>query len=251
MKAEGSKANHRAGTRSGEPNSPTARAFRIPWRYSRTPLHERGFVVWGRRAPACAPGSAATVGTVDRPTFDMSVLRAALGPDRAGHEDALRLLQLAKEGVLEVGVPPQGARADFRGDMTTPLAQRIVALLGSPGVIELQQLAVPSKFTFPAKDLSRAVGRGARRSVNFGIGAHWNGPGSKPGMEDRWYVESHVARRRDVLVTEDHGMQTMCRRLRDEHGFDITVESLADYAARFPRRPSRRRIWTSCRGRTA
>jgi hypothetical protein len=29
-------------------------------------------------------------------------------------------------------------------------------------------------------------------------------------------------------------MLTLCRRLRDEHGFDITRESLADYAARFP-----------------
>ena len=83
------------------------------------------------RSPAALAATthcSATVEALDRPTFDMSILRAALDPAEAGHQDAVRLLRLAAKGVLEVGVPPQGARADFRGDMTTPQAQRVLGL---------------------------------------------------------------------------------------------------------------------------
>jgi hypothetical protein len=175
-----------------------------------------------------------TVLAVQQPTFDMSVLRAALDPSRGGHEDAVWLLELAGGGVLELGVPPQGARADFRGDMATPQAQRVLALLAGPGVVELRQLAVPSDVTYPGPNLFPEEPIEGFAEAWTAIEANWNGPGSKPGGKDRWYVESHVARGRDVLVTEDPGMLTMCRRLRDEHGFDITAELLPDYAARFP-----------------
>jgi len=58
------------------------------------------------------------VAVVNRPTFDMSILRALLDPVRAGHDDALRLLGLAADGVLEVAVPPEGVRADLRSGVT-------------------------------------------------------------------------------------------------------------------------------------
>jgi hypothetical protein len=105
----------------------------------------------------------------------MSVLRTALDPDEAGHEDALGLLHLAPEGVLEVGVPPQGVRADFRDNMTTPQAPRVVALVGSRGMVELQQLAVPSKFTFAAKDFSPRSR--SRVSQARGLRSGWTGMG--------------------------------------------------------------------------
>jgi hypothetical protein len=38
-----------------------------------------------------------------------------------------------------------------------------------------------------------------------------------------------------VLVTDDQGMRRMCRRLREEHGFDVIAEPLIDYAARYPK----------------
>lgn len=164
----------------------------------------------------------------------MSILRIVLDPARAGHDDALRLLGLAAEGLLEIAVPPQGVRADFRGDMTTPQAQRVSALLASDGVIELRQLAVPSSVTFPSGDLFPEKPIDGFAEAWATIEADWSGPGSKPGEQDRWYVESHVARGRDVLVTDDRGMRTMCRRLRDDHGFDVITEPLIDYAARYP-----------------
>jgi hypothetical protein len=163
----------------------------------------------------------------------MSVLRAALDPNRAGHDDAVQLLKLAGDGVLEVGVPPQGARADFRGDMSTPPAQRVLELLAGPEVVELRQLAVPSDVTYPGANFFPEEPVDGFADAWNAVDADWNGPGHKPGVQDRWYVESHVARKRDVLVTDDRGMRTMCARLRDEHGFEITVESLAEYAARF------------------
>jgi len=170
---------------------------------------------------------------VQHPTFDMSVLRAALDPSEGGHEDAVGLLELAGGDVLEIGVPPQGARADFGGDMATPKAQRVLALLAGPGVVELRQLAVPSDVTYPGPNFFPEEPIEGFAEAWSAVEADWHGPGHKPGDQDRWYVESHVARRRDVLVTDDEGMRTMCRRLRDEHGFNITVESLPEYAARF------------------
>jgi hypothetical protein len=37
---------------------------------------------------------------------------------------------------------------------------------------------------------------------------------------------------RDVFLTDDLGLSTMCDRLRKEHGFAIHAESLKDYVAR-------------------
>jgi hypothetical protein len=146
----------------------------------------------------------------------MSVLRAALDPRRVGHADAVRLLKLASEGVLEVAVPPQGVRADFRGDMTTPQAQDVLKLLTGPGVVDLRQLAVPSTVTYPGPNLYPETPPEGFAEAWAAIETDWKGPGRKPGTQDRWYVESHVARRRDVLVTDDQGMRTMCHRLREE-----------------------------------
>jgi hypothetical protein len=191
-----------------------------------------------RRAHSAGPRipglQLATVVAVQQPTFDMSVLRAVFDPGRTGHEDAVRLLKLAAAGMLQIGVPPQGARADFRGDMTTPLARRVLTLLTSPGVVELRQLAVSSDVTLPGPNFFPESPVQGFAQAWATIDADWNGPGSKPGSQDRWYVESHVARGRDVLVTDDQGMQTMCGRLRDEHDIQVTARSLADYAALFP-----------------
>jgi hypothetical protein len=171
---------------------------------------------------------------MSRPTFDMSVLRVALDPARPGHEEALRLPELAAEGRLEIAVPPQGVRADFRGDMTTAQARRVAALLASDGVVELRQLAIPSGVTFPSDHLFPEKPVDGFAEAWATVEADWNGPGTRPGEKDRWYVQSHVARGRDVLVTDDPGMRTMCRRL-GEYGFDVTAERLIEYAARYPK----------------
>jgi hypothetical protein len=119
------------------------------------PLRAGSWRQSGSRVPAIGSdpiGGSDTILEVERPTFDMSVLRVALDPKRRGHHKALRLLELSGEGVLEVGVPPQGVRADLRADMTTPQGQQLVDLLARPGVVELQQLAAPSKVTLPGED---------------------------------------------------------------------------------------------------
>jgi hypothetical protein len=114
--------------------------------------------------------------------------------------------------------------------MTTPLAQSVLALLASSGIVELRQLAIPSEVTYPGPNLLPESPVEGFTEAWDAIAADWNGPGSKPG---NGYVESHAARGRDVLVTDDRGMQTMCRRLHDEQGIDTTAQSLADYAALF------------------
>jgi hypothetical protein len=171
---------------------------------------------------------------VERPTVDMNVLRAALSERESGHADAMKLLELAAKGVLELAVPPQGALADFDADLTTERGEQVRALIESPGVVELDQLPWPSAVTFPSPRLFP----GGEPVPGFGeawaaITADWNGPGHLPNEKDRWYVESHIAAGRDVLVTNDKGMRTACGRLRDEYGIDVRAGSLADYAARW------------------
>jgi hypothetical protein len=119
--------------------------------------------------------------------------------------------------------------------MTTPQAQRLIARLANPGVVELRHLAIPSSVTFPSEDFFPEEPVDGIAEAWAHIEADWNVPGGKPNDQDRWYVESHVARGRDVLVTDDKGMRTICRRLRDEYGFDVVAEPLTDYAGRYPK----------------
>ena len=49
-------------------------------------------------------------------------------------------------------------------------------------------------------------------------------------IRDR-YVESHLLDGRDVFLTNDVGIRTICTRLRDEYGFPSYAESLRDYVA--------------------
>ncbi len=121
---------------------------------------------------------------MDRPTFDVSVPRTSLDPDRDGHKDAVRLIGLAANGVLEIGVPPQGMRADFGGDMMTPTAQRVLALLDGPGFVELGQLAWPSDVTYPAENVYPQTPVEGFAEAWDAIAADWNGPGHKPGDQD-------------------------------------------------------------------
>jgi hypothetical protein len=59
-----------------------------------------------------------------------------------GHSDALKLLSLAEQGDVELGVPPQGFLADLRGQFGGDLAERIEALLSRPGLVGLARSAV-------------------------------------------------------------------------------------------------------------
>jgi hypothetical protein len=61
------------------------------------------------------------------------------------------------------------------------------------------------------------------------IAAGW---AKAPGPADRFHVETHIADGRDMFVTDDGPLLTMCRRLREEHGFPIVAMNLADYMSK-------------------
>jgi len=82
----------------------------------------------------------------------MTAIRDAMYDDREQHGDALRLLEAAERGDVELGVPPQGSLADLRGRFGGELAGRVQALLARPGVVALPQVARLSDVTFPGED---------------------------------------------------------------------------------------------------
>jgi hypothetical protein len=167
-----------------------------------------------------------------RLTLDMTAIRDATEEDREHHRDALRLLELAERGDIELGVPPQASLADLHGQLVGELAEQVQGLLTRPGVVGLPQVARLSDVTFPGQNLLPGVYVEGFHEAWDAIAADWNGPGQRPGDFDRWYVESHVLGGRDVLITDDQGLRTMCDRLRDEHGFAVRAESICSYAAR-------------------
>jgi len=174
----------------------------------------------------------AAIELLQRLTLDMTVLRDAAYQQRAGHDDARVLLECAERGDVELGVPPQGWLADVRGQFSGELAECVRELLAHPGVVELPQVARLSDVTFPGENLLPGAYVDGFEEAWSGIAAHWNGPGQRPGDFDRWYVEAHLLDGRDLLLTDDVGLRTMCERLRVERGFAIRAESLRDYVTR-------------------
>lgn len=161
-----------------------------------------------------------------RLTLDMTVIRDAADQDRPHHHDALRLLELAEGGDIELGVPPQGSLADLRGQFGGELAEQVQGLLARPGVVGLPQIARLSDVTFPGENLFPGAYVEGLHEAWDAIASNWNGPGQRPGDFDRWYVESHILDGRDILVTDDLGLRTMCERLSNEHGFEVRAESV-------------------------
>jgi hypothetical protein len=162
----------------------------------------------------------------------MTAIRDAAYDERERHDDAQALLKHAEQGELELGVPPQGWLADVRGEFGGELAERVRRLLTRHGVVELAQVARLSDVTLPGVNLlPGAYVEGFHEAWNA-IVADWNGPGRCPGDFDRWYVESHLLDERDVFLTDDLGLRSMCHRLREEHGFAAHAQSLTAYVAR-------------------
>jgi hypothetical protein len=163
----------------------------------------------------------------------MTAIRDAAYEDRERHDDALRLLELAERGEVELGVPPQGTLADLHGQFDGELAEHLQELLARPGVVGLPQVARLSNVTFPGDNLFPGAYVDGFDEAWEAIAADWNGPGRRPGDFDRWYVESHILDGRDVLVTDDLALRTLCDRLRNEHRLPVHAESLSGSVARF------------------
>jgi hypothetical protein len=169
---------------------------------------------------------------MERLTIDMTVIRDATYDDRDRHDEALTLLQMAEQGEVELGVPPQGSLADLRGRFGGELAEHVRDLLARPGVVGLPPVARLSDVTFPSEDLFPGAYVDGFNEAWNAVVSSWNGPGKRPGSFDRWYVESHLIGRRDVLLTDDLALRTMCDRLQSEHGLPVRAESLAGYVMR-------------------
>lgn len=168
-----------------------------------------------------------------RLTLDMTAIRDLVYEDRERHPDGLRLLSLAERGDVELGIPAQGSLADLRGQLGGELADRIKALHSRPGVVGLPQLARLSEVTFPGENLFPGYFVDGFSDAWDQVAATWKThQGKCPGDFDRWYVESHIADRRDVLLTDDEPLRVMCDRLREEHGLPIRTEPLHDCVAR-------------------
>lgn len=80
---------------------------------------------------------------------------------------------------------------------------------------------------------SQGVGFPALRPAWDAVIESWNGPGRKPGTSDRAHVETHLVMGRDVFVTDDQGLLTMCRRLRQEHQLPIEAMDLSECVNRY------------------
>jgi hypothetical protein len=159
----------------------------------------------------------------------MTAIRDAAYANRERHGDARNLLELAARGKVELGVPPQGSLADLQGHLRGELADSVRELLDRPGVTRLPQIARVSQVTFPGKDLRVGACVDGFPEAWAAITADWNGPGKRPGNVDRWYVESHLVGRRDVLLTDDLALRTICDRLRNEHGLPVRAQSLHSF----------------------
>lgn len=164
-------------------------------------------------------------------TVDTTYLYALDNVGSSAYGDATRLLTLARRGDVELAIAPQGHRTDMKPHPLGSVARLAGTLIG-PGVIALPQLAILSDVTYPAETLFPGAFVAGFDDAWLAIASKWSGPGRLPQGADMLHAHTHVHGRRDVLVTDDLGLRTMCERLRLEHAIAIVAESLADCVAR-------------------
>lgn len=162
----------------------------------------------------------------ERLTIDATVARDYLDPEQERHALALELFDLARRGQVELSTAPQGYRLDVSGG---DLSEQMREAFDREQVEQARQVARVSEVTFPGEDL--IVGHYVEGFVEaWGeIAEGWQ---RAPGPADRFHVETHLADKRDVFITDDKRLLVMCRRLREEHGFPIVAMSLGDYLDR-------------------
>ncbi len=164
----------------------------------------------------------------ERLTIDVNIARDYLEPRRRGHADAVVLFCLARNGVVELATAPQGYRLDVHG----ALEAQLKTLLQGEGVTQAPQVARVSDVTYPSENLYPGPYLPRLDLAWTSIIAKWRSHERKPPqIEDRWHVETHIVAKRDVFITNDEALITMCNRLRDEHGIEIRAMTLHDYLA--------------------
>jgi len=155
-------------------------------------------------------------------TIDVNVARAYLDERESGHEAACELFDRARRGVVELAWASSGYIFDARGDLRDQLRE----MLDGEGVRETTQLAYPCVM-YPGGAYPGAGVTGFHTTWAAVI-ADWTGPGGRPNSGDALHVETHVLMRRDVFVTDDRGLVTMCRRLL-EREVAVVAMTLTDY----------------------
>jgi hypothetical protein len=161
----------------------------------------------------------------------MTTARDFVDSRRPMHGLAVALFELHRAGNIELAMAPQGTRLDVSGD----LAGRITHTLAADNGAMLPQLAYLSSVTYPSSNLFPGF-------VVKGFGEAWQAvldawrsheflPADHAGSPDRFHVETHVIMRRRIFITNDRPLQVMCRRLREEHGFEIVAMGLSEYLA--------------------
>lgn len=163
----------------------------------------------------------------DKVTIDLNIARDCLESGRPYHLDAQALLHLARQGVVEIKVAPQGHRSDVPPG---ELERRLRCLFEGEGIGETLQVARVSDITYPSDTLyPGAFADGLVQAWDEVIATWKSHEGRPPGSQDRWYVETHLVSHRDVFLTNDRALRAMCQRLASEHGFPIRAMSTADY----------------------
>jgi hypothetical protein len=168
-----------------------------------------------------------------RLTIDATVVRDYLDPDEPRHALAARLFEIHHEGRVKLALATSGYNLDIFFN-EGPLRERVRELIAKEGLEETTQLAYPGLLV-PGANAIPGAGFPALHESWDDVAATWGGPGRLPRAADRAHVESHLMERRDVFVTDDEGLLTMCRRLAEEHGVAIDAVDVGGVIARFDR----------------
>jgi hypothetical protein len=163
---------------------------------------------------------------VERVTIDATVVHDYRNPKRSRHKAALKLFQLAQIGTIELSIAPQAFRLDASGD----LHDEFLDIFEREQVREEAQIARVSEVTYPAEDLFPEMYDEALVEAWEQIASSWRShEGKPPGDKDRWHIETHIVAKRDVFLTDDKALLSMCHRLEQEYGIPIRAMSLKQY----------------------
>jgi hypothetical protein len=177
------------------------------------------------------PATFAEVIHPQRLTIDSTVAIDRRDDSQERHKWARALVALAKRGEVELAAASSGYLVDFSPE--NPVWQ----MLDHEGVSGTAQLAYPGVI-YPGENAFPGAYVAGLRQAWDAILADWKThEGGKPEDEDWLHVETHVMEKRDVFITDDDDLRVMCRRLREERGFEVQAMSLREYFDRRRRQP--------------
>ena len=161
----------------------------------------------------------------ERLTIDATVAFDLLDSDAERHALAVELFDLYERGKVELATAPQGYRLDLNRARS---AEQLRETFEREDIRETRQVARVSPATYPGAGLVPGHYDERFSEAWDRIATRWS---KAPGAADRFHVETHIVEQRDVFITDDKRLLTMCRRLRDEEGVAIEAMGVAEYLA--------------------